>query len=63
LYQEATRMSGIEIRLGRRLVIRAAGRSAVALTVLGLLAAFFIVVDHMERRDTVRVVWREVATR
>ncbi len=56
-------MSGIEIRLGRRLVIRAAGRSAVALTVLGLLAAFFIVVDHMERRDTVRVVWREVATR
>ena len=30
-------MSKIEIRFGRRLVIRAAGRTAVAIAVLGLL--------------------------
>ena len=39
-------MTKIEIRLGRNLIIRAAGRSAVAIAVLGLLAAIFIVFDH-----------------
>lgn len=54
-------MSKIEIRFGRRLVIRAAGRPAVAITVLGLLAAIFIVADRFERGDTVQLVWREGA--
>lgn len=54
-------MSKIEIRFGRRLVIRAAGRTAVAIAVLGLLAAIFLVVDCLERGDSVQLVWREGA--
>ncbi|MEH6721633.1 MAG: hypothetical protein V7704_22400 [Aurantimonas endophytica] len=54
-------MSKIEIRFGRRLIIRAAGRFAVAIVVLGLLAAVFIVADRIERGDSVQMVWRKGA--
>jgi hypothetical protein len=54
-------MTQFEIRFGRRLIIRAAGRSGVAMVVLGLLAAILIVADRVERGDSVQLVWREGA--
>ncbi|MBC6715546.1 hypothetical protein H9Q09_04980 [Aurantimonas sp. DM33-3] len=50
-------MNGIEIRVGRRLVIRAAGRFAVLLIVLGFLVTVLIVSDRLERNAPVGVVW------
>ncbi|MCD1644135.1 hypothetical protein [Aurantimonas coralicida] len=50
-------MNRIEIRVGRRLVIRAAGRFAVLLIALGFLVTVLIVSDRLERNAPVGVVW------
>ena len=41
-------MDRVEIRIGRRLVIRAAGRFAIVLIVTGLLATMLIVSDRLD---------------
>ena len=51
-------MDRIEIRVGRRLVIRAAGRFAVLLIALSVLATVLIVSDRLDRNAPIGVVWR-----
>lgn len=50
-------MNRIEIRVGRRLVIRAAGHVAVLATVLGLLGGALVVAREVARNATTSLVW------
>lgn len=50
-------MDRVEIRIGRRLVIRAAGHVAVLATVLGLLGGALVVAREVARSATTSIVW------
>ena len=54
---EMMMMDRVEIRIGRGLVIRAAGRFAVLLIALGFLATVLIVSDRLDLSAPIEVVW------